>query len=255
MADPGLLVYLLVGGRIGGLFFTVPIFGSKNYPNTVKVGLILFLSILMAQYASIDTQLSITSTLGFLALMVTEIIIGLFIGLLVTLFINFVYMAGNIIDYLIGFSMVSVINPLDETQIPITSNILFIYSTLIFLSLNMHHRIILALVELFRVLPIGRLFDFNISLKYLMVIITDSLSLGVAIAAPFIITILVADFVLGMLSKAMPGMNIFILGMPFKIMVGITVFLFVIPLLFNLFGERISGAFDHIYKFIFEIGL
>jgi flagellar biosynthetic protein FliR len=55
------------------------------------------------------------------------------------------------------------------------------------------------------------------------------LSIGFQLAAPFVFTMLIIDIVLGLLSKAMPAMNIFVLGMPLKIFVGFIMYLILMP--------------------------
>lgn len=245
-----LLGLLLVGGRIAGLIFSVPIFGSRNYPIPLKIALIAFLSILIAPYAEIRVPIDLSASLGFLAMMVNEVLIGLFLGLLVTFYFNFIYFAGDLIDYQIGFSMVSIINPLDESQIPLTSNLFFTMSTLIFLVLNLHHKLILALVNSFQAIRIGSFLDVGFSLSHLLEIVGHSFAVGLSIAAPFMITILVSDIILGLLSKAMPGMNIFVLGVPFKILIGVILMMVIFPLLFQVFGDILDRVFLFLRQFM-----
>lgn len=250
-----LLSGILVGGRIAGMIVTAPVFGSRNYPLIARVGLMLFLTILVAPFAQLgNLAIDLSSNLDFFIYLLNEVIIGLFLGLIVSLFISFTYFAGDLIDYLIGFSMVSVVNPMDESQMAISSNILYVFATLIFLSLNLHHKVILALVYSFRVIEVGSFVKVTESLSYFMEIVANSLVVGLAVAAPFVITVLVADIVLGLLSKAMPGMNIFILGMPFKILIGLLLFLVLVPLLSQLLGSEMDAVFPLLKNYIEEFG-
>lgn len=245
MLEIPVFTFLFVGGRIAGMVFTVPIFGSRNYPAMLKAGFILFLSILVTPYADAPQNFAPTSGISFFMIMFNEILIGLFLGLLVSLFINFVYYAGDIMDHQMGFSIISVVNPTDETQIPMTANILYILSILVFLVLNLHHKLILGVIYSFQTIEIGTFFSASQSLSIVLEIIRDSFLTGLAIAAPFMITILVSDIILGMLSKAMPGMNIFILGMPFKVFFGLLLFTIVMPFLFDTFGGILDNVFEY----------
>ncbi|MDO4754414.1 MAG: flagellar biosynthetic protein FliR, partial [Bacillota bacterium] len=183
-----------------------------------------------------------------------ELIFGVFLGFIVSIYLGFIYFAGDVIDYLIGFSMVSVMNPLDENQMPVTSNLLYVYLTLVFLSLDLHHKLIVTLADSFVRVELGSFIKAAESLTYLMRVVSETLMIGFSIAAPVVITILVADIVLGLLSKAMPGMNIFVLGMPFKILIGVSMFMLVIPVLYDLFGEYINKSIDIINEFIRGVG-
>lgn len=249
------MLALLVGARISGMIATLPIFGSRNYPMIAKMGLTLFLTVLISPIARITSAIPIDLGWNFVLILINEIIFGIFLGFIVSIYLGFIYFAGDIIDYLIGFSMVSVMNPLDENQMPITSNLLYVYLTLVFLSLDLHHKLIITLADSFSRVELGSFLRAAESLSYLMRVVSETLIIGFSLAAPFIITVLVADIVLGLLSKAMPGMNIFVLGMPFKILIGLSVFLIIVPVLYDLFGDYINRSIDLINEFIRGIGV
>lgn len=248
----GVLALLLIGGRVGGMFATMPIFGSRNYPLPAKIGLTLFLTIIVS--ASVEVNFSLDSVYGyeFIMYLANEVVLGVSMGLLISTFLGFIYFAGDVIDYLTGFSMVNVMNPLDETQMPITSNLMYVYMSLVFLALNMHHKVILSISESFRLIPLGSFIRAAQSLSYLMDIVAKTLLAGLSISAPFLITIIVGDMILGLLAKSMPGMNIFILGMPFKVLIGVFVFLAIVPVLADVFGDQFAGAFDMLSNYMNE---
>lgn len=245
-----LLDILLVAGRMAGLIFTAPILGSRNYPIPIKIGFVFFTTLLIYPYVNSTVTYDVSSFWAFALLLMNELIIGIFIGLLISVFFNFMYFAGDIIDHQLGFSMVSVINPLDESQIPITSNIFYVLSTLIFLNLNLHHELITALVVSFSKIELGSFMKAAESLNVFIDVVNQSFIIGLQIAAPFMITILIADIVLGLLSKAMPGMNIFVLGMPFKIFFGLLLFIILIPYLFEVFSEILDSVFYYVKEYI-----
>ncbi len=245
-----LLDIILVFARLVGMIFTAPIFGSRNYPIPMKIGLALFTTIIVFPFVNSTLTYDVTTFWGFAILLVNELMIGLFIGLLVSVFFNFVYFAGDIIDHGLGFSMVSVINPLDESQMAITSNVFYVFSTLIFLQLDYHHELISALVVSFSRIELGSFFKVAESFPILLDIVEQSFILGLQIAAPFMITVLIADIILGLLSKAMPGMNIFILGMPFKIFFGMLLFIILMPYMYDIFANILSMSFKYISDFL-----
>jgi flagellar biosynthetic protein FliR len=74
--------------------------------------------------------------------------------------------------------------------------------------------------------------------------------IGVRLSAPFIITTMVANIILGMLSKAMPGMNVFMIGMPFKIFVGLTLFSLIMPVYYNSFIELYKMVYNYLFDMI-----
>ncbi|HEX2947125.1 MAG TPA: flagellar biosynthetic protein FliR, partial [Clostridia bacterium] len=134
---------------------------------------------------------------------------------------NAIYIAGEIIDMQVGFGIVNVMDPMSNIQVPVTANVYFIISMLVFLSINGHHMLIKALFDSFTTLPVGTA-KFNPGITDTFVGLFSSVfSTGFKIAAPIVATILIADIVLGTISRMVPQMNIFVIGMPLKIIVGI----------------------------------
>jgi flagellar biosynthetic protein FliR len=139
---------------------------------------------------------------------------------------------------------------MDESQIPITSNVFYVFSTLIFLQLNLHHELISALVVSFERIELGSFFKAAESIELLLNIVQQSFVIGLQIAAPFVISVLIANIILGLLSKAMPGMNVFILGMPFKIFFGLLLFIILVPYLYEIFSNILDYGFYYIKEFL-----
>ena len=245
-----LLDIFLVAGRMGGMIFAAPILGSRNYPLPAKIGLIFFTTLLVYPFINSTITYDVSTFWGFAILMVNELMIGLFIGLLISVYFNFIYFAGDVIDYHLGFSMVSVFNPLDETQIPVTANVFYVFSTLIFLQLNLHHELISARVASFSKIELGSFFKVTESFPLILDIVQESFVIGLQIAAPFMITVLISDIILGLLSKAMPGMNIFVLGMPFKIFFGLILMIILMPYLYEIFSQVLDAAFFFVVEFL-----
>ena len=240
---------ILIFARIAGMVFTAPIFGSRNYPVQVKIGLIFFMSLVLFPLVKSDIVYDVASIYQITFLLINEILIGVFIGLVLTMYMGFIYFAGDLIDRNLGFAMVNVINPLDESQIAITSNLFYIFAMLIFLQLDFHHELITALVVSFEKIKLGSIFFSVPSFDILLDIIAESFVLGFQIAAPFVITVLIANIILGLLAKAMPGMNVFILGMPFKIFFGFLLFIILMPYLYEIFSGILGDGFRYIVRF------
>lgn len=245
-----LLNIFFIAGRMAGMIFTAPILGSRNYPIPAKIGIIFFLTVLIFPSINSSLTLDVSTYYDFAMILMNELLIGIFLGFILTVYFNFIYFAGDMIDHKLGFSIVSVINPLDESQIPITSNIFYVFSTLIFLQLNLHHELITALIVSFSSIELGSFFNVTQSFPMLVEIVQQSFVIGFQIAAPFVITVLIADIVLGLLSKAMPGMNIFVLGMPFKIFFGMLLFIILMPYLYEIFSNILDYGFYYVKEYL-----
>lgn len=245
---------VLIFVRISGMFMLIPIFGAKNIPPVMKIGFIFFISIISINVVGFSSGIYYDTLLELGYQMVFEFLIGVSFGMVSSIVMNSVYVAGLIVDRNIGFGMVSVISPSDGSQMPVTANLFYIFSMIIFLIGNIHHQLIRAVVYSFTVIPIGSgVIDFFVA-KRLTDLLSESFVIGFKLSGPFIITILVANVLLGMLAKAMPGMNVFVIGLPLKVFVGLLTFTFVIDYYYGSFINMFELIFKYLMEFMGRYG-
>ncbi len=244
------MILFLVFSRISGIFLLTPLFGSRNIPMSLKIGLAGFLTLIAFPIISYSHKLSTITIYQLLYSILLEFFIGLVFGFIALLILNSIYVAGVIVDRNIGFSMVNVINPQDESEMPITANLYYIMSILVFLAADLHHTLIQAVLYSFKVIPLG--YD-KVNLLFVdkvIELLRASFVLGFKMAAPVIITIFVTNTLLGILSRAMPQMNVFMVGMPLKILIGLITLFVVLPLYLGIFNNIFSIMFDYYREFL-----
>lgn len=241
---------LLMIARMSGLFIILPIFGSRNIPAQIKVGLVFFTSYVMLPIIDLQYVQNVDTLLHLAYLIIVEFAIGLMFGMIVVLALGCIYVAGTMIDRNIGFAMVSVINPIGTDQLPVSANLFYIMSLMVFFTIDGHHQLIKTLADTYEFAPVGvGIFNIFGSLE-LVQIMQEAFIVGFKLASPFVITIFVGNVLLGLLAKAMPGMNVFMLGMPFKIAMGFFLFIILIPSYVSAFVEVFEWIWEEMVKFM-----
>jgi len=243
-----MIILILVFVRMSALLIMTPLFNNTSVPSIAKIGFIFFLTYIIMPVVVVRTDLVVLSFLDLGKYIVIEFINGLAFGFVVSLSLSFVYISGLLIDRNIGFAMVSVINPEYDSQMPITANVFFLFLSLLFFITNAHHRLIEAVIETYKVVPLGRILVNNRLIYFYTEVMKDAFIVGIQIAAPFILTILIANVVLGLLSKAMPGMNVFLVGLPLKVFVGLVTLLIVMAYYYDAFNLQLHKMVDFIYQ-------
>lgn len=244
------IILFLVFARVSGIFLLTPVFGSTNIPGSLKIGLAGFLTYVALPIVTLSDSIFIMNTYQLVYYILLEFFIGLVFGFISLLIFTSIYIAGDLIDRNIGFSIVSVVNPQDETQIPITSNLFYVMSIMVFLMTDLHHILIKAVLHSFKVIPIGYESVNLLLVDKVIEVMKTGFVLGFKMAAPIMITIFATNVLLGVLSRAMPQMNVFIVGMPLKIFIGLITIFLVLPLYFDIFSNIFSIMFDYIKEFI-----
>ena len=212
------LVLLLV--RPGMIVMATPFFGALNAPTHVRVGLTMLLAVLMALSAPLPPSLPAT---GLAVVVLREMAIGLAIALSVRVLIGAAEFAGHFIGYQIGLSLGSLIDP----QSGVRNNILaLLYANVVVvlcLATNVHHAVLRALADSYVALPLG-IGGIDDSLATSVARILGTIFvLGLRIAAPVVVVLLLVELALGLLARVAPSLNVIVAGAPVRIVAGLLV--------------------------------
>ena len=233
--------WLFVFMRLGAFLLMLPFFTIADFPPTMRVALGVLASFLVAPTLPPfpSAHMEVVALIG---IMVKEISIGLLLGFVARLIFFTVDLAGAIISTEMGLSMASVFDPLSNTSGQIPSTILFYVATMVMLTLNLHHWMLLGLVRTYEVLPIGTA-HLNVTLFETIVARTsDIFSLGLQMAAPVMAVSFVVTLVFALLGRAVPQMNVFSESMGFRIAAGLIVFGFTLQIA----AEYVHNYFDRL---------
>lgn len=226
------IVFLFVSCRIAGVIFFNPIFGRRNIPGIVKVGLAMGIS-LNAAYGLLNVQVAHYTALEMLLGMTKEFAVGFAMGFIVQLFLSIFLTGGELMDLQMGLSMASLYDPNTGTQVSVTGNIVTIMFTLLFFITNSHINLLGIAVKSFDVVPLGLS---TISPKvgiYMIELFGFILVYAVQLALPVIVTQIVVEVAVGILMRVVPNINVFIINLQVKMGVGILVIFSIIPALVN----------------------
>lgn len=207
-----LLTFVLVLARVGGLVTSAPLLGSTEIPMRVRAMLALMLAVLLTPIAW-SMQLTMPTTpieLG--VLMLCETLLGMILGLGMMITLSGVQLAGQLISQLSGLSLADVFNPGFDEQVPLLANFLYLFTLTTFVVAGGHREMIDGLLNTLTTVPLGTA-GVPASLSELIVqIASDSFVLGIRIAAPAMVALLLATVVLGIIGRTLPQLNVLVLG-------------------------------------------
>src|SRR5687767_12017526 len=128
------VIFTLVLTRVSGLLMTAPIVGSLEVPMRIRALLAFALALLLTPAQLVANVQTPTNLVSFAVLIAGEIVIGLTLGLGVQILLVAPQMAGQVISQLSGVSLADVFNPSLETEIPLFSHVLYLFTLAIFLT-------------------------------------------------------------------------------------------------------------------------
>ncbi len=249
--EVAIVKYLLILFRCLGFFILTPIFGRREIPPQVKIGLAALLSFIVYP---IIPDMNLSSDLWNMAASVLkEFMAGISIGYAAFLLFSSMYLAGEIIDLEMGFGIVNVLDPQSNTQVPLMGNYYYILTILLFLTVNGHHMLISTIIKSYELLPLGEAVYQKGLLNVIIISFKDMFILGVQIALPVVSIIFLTDFALGIIARTVPQMNVFMVGLPMKIAVGMVGMLIMFPMYIVVVDAIYNGTYEKMLMIIREM--
>ena len=109
-------------------------------------------------------------------------------------------------------SLAEIFDPGSGTNIPVLSQLVYLFAIATYLSIGGHRWLMAGLLDTFAALPPGHAAITAMLPEALITLIAESFSLGIRVAAPVIIAVLLATLVLGLISRTLPQLNVMSLG-------------------------------------------
>ena len=228
--------WLVVLVRVSALLMVFPVFTGPNFPFRLRAALAALVAFLVAPHLP-PVSLSQTTFGGLIYLLAKETGIGLLLGFAGRMIFFVVDAVGNIASSEMGLNLAAVLNPFSASQSQAPAMILYYLAAMIFLSLDMHHGMLVAFGETYRVLPVGG-GQLREGLFNEMLARTRGLSLlALQMSAPMIAISFLITLVFTVLGRAVPAMNVFSESFAFRSIGGLAVF----GLTLNLMAQHITN--------------
>jgi flagellar biosynthetic protein FliR len=240
--------FVLIAFRTSGLIFSSPVFGRRNIPAIAKIALIGALSYLFFTILPPGELIEYNTFLGFVFTVLMELLLGVALAYITNIFFSVTFIAGHMIDMQLGFGIVNVYDPQNNTQIPMLGNLMNIILLIVFFAVNGHTRLIEILFLTFRSMPVGAI-TFSPQIGYAALeIFARCFTLGIMVAMPIIASGIVLEICFGLLMRTVPQLNMFVVGIPLKILVGFLMLMFTLPVFVGFSDRLFSEMFAAIER-------
>lgn len=212
------LVFVLILTRISGLVISAPVLGLKSAPMQVRIVLAVALAVLVTPFHWQVTATMPANMVGLSLLLVQELLIGLSLGLSIHVLFTGVHVTGQMMGQMSGMSLAEVYDPAQEASVPVLSDIMDRVAVAVFVIIGGHRQLMLVLLDTFRWMPPGKTAFGPTLVDALTEVTTQSLTLGVRAAAPAMVALLLANLILGLISRTLPQLNVMALGFGINIL-------------------------------------
>jgi flagellar biosynthesis protein FliR len=246
------ILFTLVLTRVSGLMLTVPVFGATTAPYQVR-GLLTVAMSMILWTAQIGTPVPPPgNTLNYAVYLGGELLVGLAMGLGVHILFSGVQVAGQIIGQLSGLALADVFNPTFDANSPVFSQILFHVALAVFVLIGGHHVVIAGLLDTFSFVPPGTALIGRSVLDSLVGSLTGSFIVGIRSAAPVMVALFLATFILGLISRTLPQMNILAIGFGLNAMITMSALMFSFSGAVWVFQDQVTPVVEDLGQALFD---
>lgn len=236
------LVAFAVLTRVGAMMMTAPAFGDFTLSPKIRLAIAIAVTAALAPAAaSLFPKLSSEpGTLTIATLIIGEAAVGLFLGLVARMIASALNVAGQIIALQMGLSLAQIFDPSQQIQGAIIGGFLAVLGTTMIFATDMHHLLLAALRDSYFVFAPGGAINIGGMAETMIGALSFAFSLGVRLAAPFIVFGLVFYAGAGVLNRLMPQAQVFFMLMPANLILGVMLLMLTIGLMMTVY----LGAFE-----------
>jgi flagellar biosynthetic protein FliR len=215
--------WLLVFLRVSAMLAVFPVFSAANFPVQLRLALGALIAGLVCPSLPPSGALA-QDMWGLTGLMAVEIGAGLLFGFASRMMFFALDMAGAIISTEIGLTLPPSMNPMSGTQMTAPGSILYYLATMLWLSLNLHHWLLIGFQRTYIYLPIGAA---HFSQAFVMDMVgrtSQTFVIALQLAAPLMAVSFIVSLVFSVLGRAVPQMNVFQESFAIRTLAGMSVF-------------------------------
>ncbi len=221
----------LVLTRVLAVVSTSPFFGTTSPWRGYRIALGVAMTVAMIPVSGSPDWDGPRFGLALVPLVAQEFLAGALMGWIVTAAFASVRGAGELVGAEMGLNLSSLFDPLTGTNTPVVSSLYNVFAGLVFIGLDAHRWVVAGLARSFERLPVGTFVVDNDVLAQVIHLTSRLLESGVALAAPVMVAMFLVSLVMGIISRAVPQLNILDVGYSLRVASALAALALLLPAL------------------------
>jgi flagellar biosynthesis protein FliR len=248
-AVTGAPTFALTLARVSGVFLMSPVFSSRLIP--VRAKLLVALGITLAAMPVAAGSTPVPESIAEIAVLaVKEVLVGAALAFSVSLVFAAVAFAGGLIDLTVGFAFANVVDPVQNAQISVMGQFYSLLASAVFVAIGGPDMVVAGLIRSFQVVPVTEMPDWPSLSGAIVSSVSGLFAVGIEVAAPVLVAMLVTDAAVGFLARIAPQMNIFSIELPGKVIAMFILLLVTAPVLVSSIGSELQHGIAQMFRMI-----
>ena len=240
--DTVLLAFLMFC-RIGGCLMLMPGYSSSRVPVQMRLFIAVAVTLALSPVLlpGLRTAFPVLSHERLVALIVSETLVGVLIGLLGRIFFQALQFMATAAAMFIGLTTVAGPAVEDSEPTPAFATLITLTATLLFFLTDQHWEVLRALLASYTALPVTDPIGLDFSVGKITEASSSAFLLALQITSPFIVYALIANFLVGIANKLTPQVPIYFVSVPVIMAGGLFILYFTIGETLRLFMSGFAG--------------
>jgi len=218
-------LYLIVFARVGSMLMLMPALGETSIPARLRLGFALVFSLVLFPLLRAQLPVMPEELMAIIVMLCHEIIIGLMLGALLRFFVSAAQLAGAIVAFQVGLSAAMMADPNQGgVQGVVFGTFMSFLGIALIFATDLHHMALSAIYDSYMVFSPSEPLMAGDAAQAAIRAVSGAFTVGVQMAAPFIVFGLIFNLGMGILSRLMPALQVYFMAMPASIGVGLILF-------------------------------
>jgi flagellar biosynthetic protein FliR len=210
-----LFTVFLLFCRIGGCLMIAPGIGNTQIPTRIRLFVVVGATLALSPMLFDGAASADHDSIGMAKLIVSELLTGGALGVLSRLFFSALETLAFAAATLLGLA-----NPFgvefDQNQsMPPLATLIALGATALLFVADFHWQIVIALVDSYRAMPLGAVFDTRRSLADISGVLGQSFIIAARVASPFFLYSVIVNFAMALINRVTPQIAVFFIAPPF----------------------------------------
>lgn len=235
-----LWTFLLLVSRFTGLLMLLPGLGMGVQGLAVRLPAILILAFVSVTVSPVALLPVNPIMMG--VQIASELMLGAVLGSIPMMMVAGVQMAAQLASTSMGLNASNLIDPTLGIQAADLARIFGDVVIIMFLFIGGHHVVIHAAAGLGEQIIPGTFIIGESSLQLFIERSAHIFEMGLLLSSPVIVALLLTQFVMGLITRAVPTVNVFIMSFPLTIAIGLVLSILAFPDIMKVMQREITGV-------------
>lgn len=233
--------YMVAMLRLGAFLIASPVFGGRFIPLPIRILATAVIALPVVMQAPLPDPATIAD-LRFVAVVMSELVIGISAGLVLSILFGAASVAGDRIASTAGLGFAAQFDPAAGGQTPVVSQIFGLFLLSVFIGMEGHLTAIRMILDSYTTLPIGSSLNLGVLVSAGLQTGADMFTIASTMMLPVVSVLLILNIVIGVLTRSAPQLNVFSFGFPVTMTATMLLIYLFAPGLIGSFGDLVDAA-------------